>query len=250
MVGIVVVSHSVDLARAAVGLALQMVNGPAPRIEIAAGAADEGLGTDVARVAQAVEAADDGEGVVVIMDLGSAILSAELALEFLPEPGIKTRLVPAAFVEGIFAAVISAGGAQLDAVARDAEEALEAKAAQLDQAQLDQTQLDQAQLDQAQLGQSQLRGDAVAPTISRPAIIAETTVVNQDGIHARPAALIVQTLASFDAQVTIATDRSEPVSARSPTALMSLDARAGDVLRIEADRAGAATAVELHLACS
>jgi dihydroxyacetone kinase DhaKLM complex PTS-EIIA-like component DhaM len=48
----------------------------------------------------------------------------------LPEPGIKTRLVPAAFVEGIFAAVISAaGGAQLDAVARDAEEALEAKAA-------------------------------------------------------------------------------------------------------------------------
>jgi dihydroxyacetone kinase phosphotransfer subunit len=199
MVGIVVVSHSVDLARAAVGLALQMVNGPAPRIEIAAGAADAGLGTDAARVAQAVEAADDGEGVVVIMDLGSAILSAELALEFLPEPGIKTRLVPAAFVEGIFAAVISAaGGAQLDAVARDAEEALEAKAAQLDQAQLDQAQLDQAQLDQAQLdqaqlGQSQLRGDAVAPTISRPVIIAETTVVNQDGIHARPAALIVQT---------------------------------------------------------
>ena len=141
MVGIVVVSHSADLARAAVDLALQMVNGPAPRIEIAAGTADERLGTDAARVAQAVEATDDGEGVVVIMDLGSAILSAELALEFLPEPGIKTRLVPAAFVEGIFAAVISAaGGAQLDAVARDAEEALEAKAAQLDQAQLSQSQ--------------------------------------------------------------------------------------------------------------
>jgi phosphoenolpyruvate---glycerone phosphotransferase subunit DhaM len=148
MVGIVVVSHSADLARAAVDLALQMVNGPAPRIEIAAGTADERLGTDAARVAQAVEAADDGEGVVVIMDLGSAILSAELALELLPEPGIKTRLVPAAFVEGIFAAVISAaGGAQLDAVARDAEEALEAKA---------------AQVDQAQLSQSQLPGDAVA----------------------------------------------------------------------------------------
>ena len=197
MVGIVVVSHSAELARAAVDLALQMVNGPAPRIEIAAGTADERLGTDAARVAQAIEAADDGEGVVVIMDLGSAILSAELALEFLPEPRIKTRLVPAAFVEGIFAAVISAaGGAQLDAVARDAEEALEAKA---------------AQLDQAQLSQSQLPGDAVAPAISRPAIIAETTVVNPDGIHARPAALIVQTLASFDAHVTIATDRSEPV---------------------------------------
>jgi dihydroxyacetone kinase phosphotransfer subunit len=230
MVGIVVVSHSAELARAAVDLALQMVNGPAPRIEIAAGTADERLGTDAARVAQAIEAADDGEGVVVIMDLGSAILSAELALEFLPEPRIKTRLVPAAFVEGIFAAVISAaGGAQLDAVARDAEGALEAKS---------------AQLDQAQLSQSQLPGDAVAPAISRPAIIAETTVVNPDGIHARPAALIVQTLASFDAQVTLATDRSEPVSARSPTGLMSLGARAGDVLRIEADGAGAATAID------
>jgi phosphoenolpyruvate-protein phosphotransferase/dihydroxyacetone kinase phosphotransfer subunit len=225
MVGIVVVSHSADLARAAVDLALQMINGPAPRIEIAAGTADERLGTDAARVAQAVEAADDGEGVVVIMDLGSAILSAELALEFVPEPGIKTRLVPAAFVEGIFAAVISAaGGAQLDSVARDAEEALKAKA--------------------AQLSQTQLPGDAEVPAISRPAIIAETTVVNPDGIHARPAALIVQTLGSFDAQVTIATDRSEPVSARSPTALMSLGARAGDVLRIEADGAGAATAVD------
>jgi dihydroxyacetone kinase phosphotransfer subunit len=225
MVGIVVVSHSADLARAAVDLALQMVNGPAPRIEIAAGTADERLGTDAARVAQAAEAADDGEGVVVIMDLGSAILSAELALEFLPQQGIKTRLVPAAFVEGIFAAVISAaGGAQLDTVARDAEEALEAKA--------------------AQLSQTQLSGDAVAPTITRPAIIAEATVVNPDGIHARPAALIVQTLGSFDAQVTIATDRSEPVSARSPTALMALGARAGDVLRIEADGAGAATAVD------
>jgi dihydroxyacetone kinase phosphotransfer subunit len=181
MVGIVVVSHSADLARAAVDLALQMINGPAPRIEIAAGTADERLGTDAARVAQAVEAADDGEGVVVIMDLGSAILSAELALEFVPEPGIKTRLVPAAFVEGIFAAVISAaGGAQLDSVARDAEEALKAKA--------------------AQLSQTQLPGDAVVPAISRPAIIAETTVVNPDGIHARPAALIVQTLRFFDAQ--------------------------------------------------
>ncbi|MGH3339896.1 MAG: dihydroxyacetone kinase phosphoryl donor subunit DhaM, partial [Propionibacteriaceae bacterium] len=118
MVGIVVVSHSPDLAGAAVGLALQMVNGPAPRIEIAAGTADDRLGTDAVRVAEAIGAADDGQGVVVIMDLGSAVLSAELALELLPEPGIETRLVSAAFVEGIFAAVISAAaGAEPDAVA-------------------------------------------------------------------------------------------------------------------------------------
>jgi len=79
MVGIVVVSHSPDLARAAVNLALQMVHGPAPRIEIAAGTSDDRLGTDAARVAEAIVAAEDGGGVVVIMDLGSAVLSAELA---------------------------------------------------------------------------------------------------------------------------------------------------------------------------
>ncbi|MCE3275907.1 MAG: multiphosphoryl transfer protein, partial [Propionibacteriaceae bacterium] len=75
MVGIVVVSHSPDLAGAAVALALQMVNGPVPHIEIAAGAADGRLGTDAVRVAEAIAAADDGQGVVVIMDLGSAVLN-------------------------------------------------------------------------------------------------------------------------------------------------------------------------------
>jgi multiphosphoryl transfer protein len=225
MVGIVVVSHSADLARAAVGLALQMVNGAAPRIEIAAGTSDDRLGTDAARVAEAIDAADDGEGVVVIMDLGSAVLSAELALELLPRPSIQIRLVPAAFVEGVFAAVISAAaGADLDAVARDAEEAVQAKA--------------------AQLGPTQPASDIVVPVITRPAVVAEATVVNQDGIHARPAALIVEALASLDAQVTVATDSSGPVSARSPTGLMSLGARAGDVVRIEAEGAGAAAAVD------
>jgi dihydroxyacetone kinase phosphotransfer subunit len=238
MVGIVVVSHSVNLAGAAVDLALQMVQGSVPRIEIAAGTSDDRLGTDAVRVSEAIAAADDGDGVVVVMDLGSAVLSAELALELLPERH-NTRLVPAAFVEGIFAAVISAAaGAELDVVARDAEQALDAKV----------TQLDQAQLHQAQLHQAQTPADVATPTITRPAIVAEATVVNRDGIHARPAALIVDALASSDAQVTIATERSAPVAARSPTALMSLGTRASDVLRIEADGAGAAAAVDRILA--
>ena len=113
MVGIVVVSHSPDLAHAAVSLALQMVHGSAPRIEIAAGTSDYRLGTDAARVAEAIVGADDGKGVVVIMDLGSAVLSAELAIELLPEPRIPTRLVPAAFVEGITAAAASTPSASI-----------------------------------------------------------------------------------------------------------------------------------------
>jgi len=227
MVGIVVVSHSPNLARAAVSLALEMLQGPAPRVEIAAGTSDDRLGTDAARVAEAIVAADDGEGVVVIMDLGSALLSAELALELFPEASSQTRLVPAAFVEGIFAAVISAAaGAGLDAVAREAEEALTAKAAQLGRA----------------------PSAAVAPSTPRSATITEATIVNPDGVHARPAALIAGALASLDAQITIATDRSAAVSARSPTALMALGTRAGDVLRIEADGPDASAGVDRILA--
>jgi phosphotransferase system enzyme I (PtsI) len=158
------------------------------------------------------------------MDLGSAVLSAELALELLPMPGVQVRLVSAAFVEGIFAAVISASaGGQLHAVARDAEEALRAKALQLGKA------------------EPSTNADVI---IARPAIVAQATIANPDGIHARPAALIVEALASLEAQVTIATDHSAAVSARSPTALMSLGTREGDVLRIEADGAGAETAVD------
>ena len=219
------VSHSPELARAAVNLALQMVHGSAPRIEIAAGTSDHRLGTDAAVVADAVVAADDGEGVVVIMDLGSAVLSAELAIELLPEPRIPTRLVPAAFVEGIFAAVVSAaGGADLDAVAGEAEAALAAKITQLDQ--------------------TRARPGAVVPDRPDTAIVAQTKIVNQDGIHARPAALISGALASLDVRVTIATQRSPAVSARSPTALMSLGTRVGDVLRIEADGPDASAGVD------
>ena len=200
MVGIVVVSHSPRLAHAAVELALEMVHGPAPRIEIAAGASDDRLGTDAARVAEAIVAADDGAGVVVIMDLGSAVLSAELAVDLVPDAGIKTRLVSAAFVEGIFAAVVTAAaGAALDVVARDAEEALYAKS--------------------TQLGQTQTSTADAVSDLSAGAIVAEATIINPDGIHARPAALIVGALASLDAQVMIATETSRPVSARSPTAL-------------------------------
>ena len=225
MVGIVVVSHSPDLAAAAVNLALQMLHGSAPRIEIAAGTSDHRLGTDAAQVADAVVAADDGQGVVVIMDLGSAVLSAELAIELLPEPRIPTRLVPAAFVEGIFGAAVSAaGGADLDAVAREAEAALAAKITQLDP--------------------TRAQPDAVAADRPDMAIVAETKIVNQDGIHARPAALISGALASLDVRVTIATQRSPSVSARSPTALMSLGTRVGDVLRIEADGPDASAGVD------
>ncbi|PWH06103.1 dihydroxyacetone kinase [Brachybacterium endophyticum] len=139
MTGIVVVSHSRPLAEASVAMARQMVRDSGPRIEIAAGIQDPGseepgLGTDAAAISAAIEAADDGQGVVVLMDLGSAILSARTALEFLdPDIAGRTRLSWAPLVEGLLGAVVTAAsGSDPTEVAAQAEVAAEAKRRQVE----------------------------------------------------------------------------------------------------------------------
>ena len=121
-VGLVVVSHSRALARAAVALAQEMLHGKQIRIAIAAGLDDTTFGTDAAQIVDAITAADQGAGVVVLMDLGSAVLSAELALELLDDD-VRERVVlcPAPLVEGlVVAAVAAASGASSDEVAAEA----------------------------------------------------------------------------------------------------------------------------------
>ena len=106
MVGIVFVSHSATLARGALELARAM-GGADVRLEAAGGTDDPEapLGTDAALVAHAIERAHGDGGVLVLMDLGSAVLSAEMALEFLDE-GLRasTLLSAAPLVEGGVAA--------------------------------------------------------------------------------------------------------------------------------------------------
>lgn len=132
MTGIVVVSHSRALARAAVDLAAQMVHGDGPRIEIAAGLSETELGTDASAIGGAIERAMDEQGVVVLMDLGSAIMSAEMAVEMLDEHADRVRLSWAPLVEGLIGAVVTAaGGGDREAVAREAELAAEAKRMQV-----------------------------------------------------------------------------------------------------------------------
>src|SRR5688572_24088711 len=125
MVGIVVVSHSRRLADAAVELALQMVRGTPPPIEIAAGLDDHILGTDAARVKEAIDRVASPHGVIVIMDLGSAVLSAGLALELRTDSNdCPIVLSDAPIVEGLVAAVtLAAAGAPLAEVAADAAQA-------------------------------------------------------------------------------------------------------------------------------
>ncbi len=120
MVGIVLISHSPRIAEGTVELVRHM----AGEVEIVAVGGDTGgaLGTDPERIQLAIESLDTDE-VLIFMDLGSAVLSAETVLEMLdPEVARKVRRVDAPFVEGAFAAgVLASTGA-------DAEECVEAAA--------------------------------------------------------------------------------------------------------------------------
>ena len=121
MVGIVVVSHSADLAAGLAALASQMA-GPNVRIEPAGGLPDGTLGTDEDRVRAAIRAADQGSGVVILGDLGSAILTVRHVLERASNGHV--RLVDAPIVEGAVAAAVTASANRpIDEVARSAEEA-------------------------------------------------------------------------------------------------------------------------------
>jgi dihydroxyacetone kinase phosphotransfer subunit len=121
VVGIVVVSHSADLARGVAELASQMA-GPDVRIEVAGGGPDGTLGTDDSLVRDAIRRANQGEGVIVLGDIGSAILTIRHVLE--RQSNGHARLVDAPLVEGaVAAAVVASAGCAADDVARAAEEA-------------------------------------------------------------------------------------------------------------------------------
>jgi phosphoenolpyruvate---glycerone phosphotransferase subunit DhaM len=121
-VGIVLVSHSADLAAGAAHLAAQVSGGTVTII--AAGGTDDGeLGTSAAKVADGLRRADQGAGVVVLPDLGSAVLTVKAVLEDHRE-GATVLLADAPFVEGAVAATVTAAaGGDVKAVAAAAEEA-------------------------------------------------------------------------------------------------------------------------------
>lgn len=220
MIGIVVVSHSAPLAQAAVDLARQMGGDTPPIIEIAAGIADDGIGTDAIAIAGAIDRAAGDDGVLVIMDLGSAILSAEMALDF-ASPKARVVLSAAPFVEGLVAAVVlAAAGADLDAIAGEALGALSAKREQLGAAAPEPTTAATSERD----------GGAASDHFF------DAVVDNPSGLHARPAALFVKAASRHDADVRLADlDRGgAPVPGRSLIALMALGVRPGSRVRVSA----------------
>ncbi len=225
MVGIVIVSHSAKLADGVVELARQMA-GPDVAI-VAAGGMDQPdrpLGTDAALILQAIEQAWTQDGVLVLMDLGSAVLSAEMAVELLPdEQQARVLLCEAPVVEGAVAAAVAARlGEPLARVADEARGGLAGKA--------------------AHLGAGDHRGAADVGTAEpMPAAEGETlqeriTVTNPLGLHARPAARFVQTVGEFDATVTAEnlTVPAGPASARSLNGVATLGVRQGHEVLVRA----------------
>ena len=229
MVGLVLVSHSRALADALRTMALQVAGGGGSTklpIAVAAGAGEDGaeLGTDATAILAAVEAVMSPDGVLVLIDLGSALLSAELALDLLDE-NLRPRvaLCAAPLVEGALAAAAQIGiGASLEDVRAEAEGALRPKREHL------------GVTGDGHHGEAARPAPADAPP---PDAAATWRVDNAYGLHARPAARIVQALAAFpDTDVEIENLRTgaAPAPARSVVAINCLDVRAGDTVRVSA----------------
>ncbi|MEV1007049.1 PTS fructose transporter subunit IIA [Streptomyces sp. NPDC049881] len=124
-VGIVLVSHSAEVAASVAVLAAGLAGGGdlAP-VEPAGGTPDGGLGTSAELIAEAARRVDGGAGVAVLADLGSAVLTVQAMLAEGDELPAGTRLVDAPFVEGAVAALVTASaGGDLNAVADAAAEA-------------------------------------------------------------------------------------------------------------------------------
>ena len=207
-VALVVVSHSEKIADGAAELAAQMA--PDVSIFAAGGTPDGRLGTSLERVMAALEQASGLDGVVILADLGSAVMTAESALEFAGEPD-GVLLADAPVVEGLVAAAVAAqGGADVHAVKRAAE-AVYGSATGVPPS------------------SSVVTVEEGSVTGAGPEFTGDFELINQAGMHARPAAKIAGGLASLDATVTV-----NGLDGTSMTALMTLAAGKGSVLHVEA----------------
>lgn len=219
MVGLVIVSHSRALADALVGLLRQVASADLP-IAVAAGIGEDRseFGTDAVEIMEAIQSVYSDSGVLVLMDLGSAVLSAKMALELLPpEMADQIRFCGAPLIEGGVAAAVQIGLTDdLDAICREASAALLPK--------------------REQLGEESSEAGAPSSVPDEAAESITLTLTNLHGLHARPAAKFVQTAGRFMANVTVSdlTNGKGPVSARSLNAIATLGAIEGHQIHISA----------------
>ncbi len=225
MVGIVFVSHSAKLAEGVRELADQMVQGKVP-LAIAGGIddPDNPIGTDPMKVYEAIESVYSDDGVVVLMDLGSALLSAEMALEFLdPARQDNVSLSAAPFVEGALVAAVQASvGGTRHQVLAEARGALSMKVNQLQE--------------EPEAGETDSTNEIVMPEARGETIT--LTIRNQMGLHARPAAQFVSTANEFSADIQV-NKGDKRANAKSINQVAMLGVRQGEEIRIVATGADA-----------
>lgn len=212
MINIVVVSHNALLARGIEQLAQPMMRVDGCRLALAAGVDDEQhpFGIDTVKVVEAIQSAADGAGILVLMDSNIALESAEMAIVLLDiELAACVRLCNAPLVECTLAAVAAANsGASLEQVAAEAQGALQPKQAQLCEATL------------AAKNQPLPQGKSLS-----------WTVLNPHGLHARPAARLVETLAPLYAELLLE-KQGKCVNPRSLNQLALLQVRHGNTIRL------------------
>ncbi len=228
MIGLVIVSHSKMLADGLHQLAQQMQNNTFCRIQIAAGVDDpeNPLGTDAIKIMEAIESLSDTQHIILLMDLGSAILSAETALELI-EPSLaqKTYLCSAPLVEGAIAITVAASsGADLNNILYEADHALSAKQTQLGH----QTESHTSEVQQI--------------PIDANAIHTQCTLINPNGLHARPAAKLASTLAPFNAELSLEKNHQR-INPKSMSQIALLQVRQGDNIRLFASGIEAEAAI-------
>jgi multiphosphoryl transfer protein len=234
VVGLVIVSHSAALADGVTELAREMGGGEVA-IEAAGGMEGGEIGTDAERVRQAVERVRSPDGVLVLMDLGSALMSAEMATEMAEPGGGEILLSEAPLVEGAVAAAALAGaGASLEEVAREARGALRMKTEQLG--------TDGAQSQEEQPA----GGEPAGEEADEPAAELRVQVENKLGLHARPAARFVAALGGLDARIEVsnATRDRGPADGRSLIGVATLAVGQGDEIVVRARGPQAAEALD------
>ena len=247
LVGIVVVSHSAKIVAGVVEVAREMCGEADVRLIAAGGTADGALGTDAAMIADAVAQADAGAGVVILADLGSAVLSAKLALSMIdPELADRTRLSGGPLVEGAFVAAIQASaGDSLDDVLQAA------RGAATMQKDADEEPAGE-EAASAAAGAAEFSAEAAAAAEAAPADASRTprsieiTLRNPAGLHGRPGAALVRTAAGFHSRILIEnmSRRSKPIDAKSLTNVLASGVRQGHLVRIAASGEDADAAIE------
>lgn len=226
MFNILIVSHSAEIAQGVKKLADQMVQG---RVAIAAagGLPDGDLGTSVDVITAALAGLPPAAGVLVLVDLGSAVMSAEMAMELSATDYVISR---APLVEGALVAAVQAStGADLRAAALAAEQALAAK---------------QAAIAAVEPEASTASPSPAAAEGGGNSIV--LTIDHKDGLHMRPATPFVQTAARFKSSIRARNlDRpdSPEVDAKSMVAVMTLTVRRGQRVQLQAEGEDAAEAL-------